>query len=77
MNTSIELDNPTALVLFEMLARWDHEDQLLEIRDPSEEYALLQVVAALEKALVEPFDPDYRKLVEYARAELRRRAGIA
>jgi hypothetical protein len=74
---SINLDEPTALVLFEVLARWNHDDKPLAIHDPSEEYALLQLVAALEKALMAPLDPQYGRLLEQAREELRRRMGVA
>jgi hypothetical protein len=74
-DVTITLDSETALVLSACLARWDHDGQLLELRDKAEEYAMLQVMARLESALVEPFRSDYNELLERARAELRRRAG--
>lgn len=74
-DVTITLDSDTALVLFACLARWDYDEEPLELRDAGEEYALLQVMARLESTLVEPFRADYNKSLERARAELRRRAG--
>ena len=74
-DVTITLDSETILVLSACLARWDEDEQPLELRDAAEEYAMLQVVARLESTLVEPFRVDYDELLEKARAELRRRAG--
>jgi hypothetical protein len=76
-DVTINLDVETALVLFACLARWDHDEQPLELRDAAEEYAMLQVVARLEKTLVEPFRPNYGALLDAARAALARRAGAS
>jgi len=74
-DVTIRLDPDAALVLFDCLARWDLDEQPLELRDAAEEYAMLQVMAGLESALAEPFRPDYDELLERARAGLRRRMG--
>lgn len=74
---AITLDEETALVLFECLGRWDYDEQPLELRDKAEEYAMLKVMAGLEKSLVAPFRKDYTDLLKAARAELMRRTGSA
>jgi hypothetical protein len=42
----------------------------LEIGSSAERLALLRLHGALEKALVEPFRPDYGKLIDEARSLL-------
>lgn len=65
---TIELGRAEALVLFEWLHRLEDEGVTLE--DHAEQVALLRLSGALERALVEPFQPDYRGLLERARSQL-------
>ncbi len=71
---NFDLDADIAIVLFEMLSRWSSGDQPLEVADRVEDYALLQVVAQLEKQLIAPFQPNYKAIVSTAREAVRRRA---
>jgi hypothetical protein len=66
---TIELSADEALVLFELLARFD-ETERLQLRSNAEFVALCRVQAQLEKALVLPFDPKYREFLEQARARV-------
>jgi hypothetical protein len=72
---SITLDRESGLVLLACLARWDRDEQPLQLRDAAEEYAMLQVVAELEKTVVDAWAGDYEVRLEQARAELRSRMG--
>ena len=72
---SITLDRETALVLFACLARWDYDEQPLQLRDAAEEYAMLQVMGRLESTLVDPFAENYGELLARTRADLRSRSG--
>lgn len=65
---AIELSRAEALVLFELLHRLEDEEVVME--DDAEQVALWRLSAALERTLVEPFQPDYRELLERARSEL-------
>ena len=59
-----------ALVLFELLSRFD-DDSVLAVQDQAEERALWNLHGLLQKQLVEPFDPDYKALLAAARDRLR------
>ena len=65
----VELTDDQALVFFEWLSRLEESDAA-----PCEHEAERQVLWALhgqlEKALTEPFRPDYRSLVEKARSRI-------
>ena len=63
-----------ALVLFEMLADF-YSQPCLQIDNAAERLALIRLQAALEKALVEPFMPGYRALIDEARSRLLDQAG--
>lgn len=65
----LTLGRAEALVIFEMLADF-YKQPTLEIRGSAERLALVRLHGALEKTLVEAFMPNYRALVEAARAEL-------
>jgi hypothetical protein len=67
---TIRLSDDQALVLYELLSRFD-QDEELSIEDRAEERVLGDVHAQLEKALVAPFDPQYEELVAAARDRLR------
>ncbi|MFN3202341.1 MAG: hypothetical protein ACE366_28340 [Bradymonadia bacterium] len=67
---TIELTGDEALVLFEWITRFTkRENEGFE--DQAEERVLWQIEAVLEKALVEPFKPDYDRLLAAARARVR------
>ena len=66
----LKLTTDEALVLFEFLCRFSHEDDLA-IHDQAEERALWNLQCVLEKVLLEPFSPEYNALVEAARNRLR------
>lgn len=74
MSTTINLDDDVALVLFELLASERIESELAELEAP-ERNALWALEGYLEKVLVQPFSPDYAKLLERARASLVERLG--
>lgn len=66
---TITLSNDEALVLDALLA--DLDDQAsIPITHPAERRALWNLSASLEKVLVEPFKPDYEKLLAAARERL-------
>lgn len=66
----IALSKAEALVLFELLSRFEQEEKLT-IADAAEERVLWNICGILESALVEPFEPNYRELLERARATVR------
>ena len=66
----LELEPDEALVLFEFLSRYSDE-QVLAIEDKAEQVALWNLLCLLEKQLVEPFLPEYSRLVRDARDRLR------
>ena len=66
---AIELSQAEALVLFDLLARFD-KDEKIEIEHQAEERVLWNIHCSLEKILVEPFKPDYRELLTRARNQV-------
>ncbi|MGZ3601476.1 MAG: hypothetical protein ACXWQR_14935 [Ktedonobacterales bacterium] len=69
---TIPLTSEEALVLFELLSRWVEVDTpQISLEHPAEYRVLWDILAVLEKTLVEPFMPDYRELVENARRIVR------
>ena len=71
----IEIDSDSALVLFELLARFDETDRL-EISDRSEAFALWNLHSALEQQMP-VFSGEYARLVDSARRTLRILGGEA
>jgi hypothetical protein len=69
----VELTSDEALLLFEFLWRFC-ETERLELVDQAEGVALWDLLAQLEKQLVEPLDPRYLTLLEEARDRLRPQA---
>lgn len=67
---TVALTKDEALVVFELLSRWQDEDRVSEPRNEGEHVALWNLCAVLENELVEPFDPRYSKLVAEAAARL-------
>ncbi len=75
---SIQLTHNEALVLFEFLGRINElEDKISEkketskiFEDESELKVLWDIEAQLERVLVEPFNPDYKEIIDRARKEI-------
>ena len=65
----ISLTADEALVLFELLHRWEDEEPALPL-EQGEQEVLWSLSAALEKILVEPFRPGYSDLFMQARTRL-------
>jgi hypothetical protein len=66
MSTTITLADDVALVLFELLA----SERLGSGLGAPKRNVLWQLEGYLEKALVQPFSPDYSQLLERAKASL-------
>jgi hypothetical protein len=65
-NIQINLTRSEALVLFEFFARFNADDDFT-LRHNAEYLAFMRVSAQLDKALVEPFEPNYLLLLRAAR----------
>ena len=65
----LRLTPDEALVLFEFLSRYNDTDEL-RLEDQAKQRALWNLCCLLEKELVEPFNPDYVKLLQSARDRL-------
>jgi hypothetical protein len=63
---TLNLTNDEAVVLFELLAHYDRTGEL-KLRHNAEFVVLNNVLASLEKSLVEPFRPEYEQLISAAR----------
>jgi hypothetical protein len=68
-SVTITLSHDEALVLFEFFARFDESDDFT-LRNTAEYLAFSRISAQLDKALVEPFKPDYNALLSAARDRL-------
>ena len=63
-------------MLFELLSRYsDSGTRDLRLEFPGERTALMSLLRYLEKQLVEPFEEDYKRLVDEAQARLAERSG--
>lgn len=69
-NVSISLTADEALVLFDILHRWEEDDRVSAPQHPSEQVVLLNLSALLERELRQTVDPDYADQVAVARARL-------
>ena len=67
---TVELTGDEALVLFEWIKRFNAQDHN-DFEDQAEARVLWDIEAMLEKTLVEPFDPEYDRLLAAARATVR------
>lgn len=67
---TLELSHDEALVLFDWLYRFDQSEHKT-FEDQAEQRVLWNIEAMLESVLVEPFDVNYKELVEEARARVR------
>lgn len=68
---SIELTSAEALVLFELLSRINNLDTEINFEDQAEERVLWDLEASFEPLLAEILDPEYDKLLQDARGEVR------
>lgn len=71
----ININHDEALVLFEFLARIDKINLENIFDDQSEQIVLWNIESQLEKTLVEPFDPNYLKLLKEARERIKESIG--
>lgn len=65
----VELSRDEALVLFEFLARFE-ETNALRLKRNAEFIAVSALAGKLQSVLVEPFDPDYKRIVAQSAARL-------
>jgi hypothetical protein len=72
----VTLTSDEALVLFELLHRWEDSGAIDVALHQGEQTALWALSGLLESVLVEPFDGDYPELVEGARYRLSERGGV-
>jgi hypothetical protein len=66
----IRLTHDEALVLFELLHRWEDQDRVTQPEHHADYVALWNLSCLLERELVEPLDPAYDHLVNEARTRL-------
>lgn len=66
---AIRLSRDEALVLFEFFSRFDDTDDFT-LRHNAEYLAFSRFSAQLDKALVEPFRPEYAELLRAARERI-------
>lgn len=67
----ITLSNDEALVLFEFLSRFNEQERQGVFEDEAEQFILADIECLLEKELVEPFDKNYREIIEASRKRVR------
>lgn len=72
----VDVSPDAALVIFDLLDRWEETGTQRPELDLAEWAAFSQLSASLERTLPEPFLPDYRELVEGARARIAQQAGL-
>jgi hypothetical protein len=69
-DVTISLTSDEALVLFDLLHRWEDADSVTAPEHQAEQVALWSLSALLERELREPFDSRYGDLVAEARGRL-------
>lgn len=74
---SISLTPDEALVLFELLHRWEDAGRIDPTLLAGEQTALWSLSASLERVLAEPFESTYGDLVAEARARLTQADGAS
>jgi hypothetical protein len=67
---TVTLSNDEALVLFDLLHRWEDANTIDPVLLPGEQAALWNLSCALERVLVEPFAHNYSDLISDARVRL-------
>ncbi len=72
---TVTLTSDEALVLFELLHRWEDADRIDAALMPGEQTALWALSCRLESVLTEPFKGNYLELVDHARRRLAERGG--
>jgi hypothetical protein len=72
---TVTLTSDEALVLFELLHRWEDSGQIDTVLMPGEQAALWALSCLLESTLVEPFEGNYHELIDQARQRLAARGG--
>lgn len=72
---TVTLTSDEALVLFELVHRWEDSGEIATALMPGEQIALWALSGRLESILVEPFETNYNDLVERARQRLAERGG--
>jgi hypothetical protein len=66
-NINITLSHDEALVLFEFFSRFYGDGDDFTLRHTAEYLAFMRISAQLDKALVEPFQSQYKELLRAAR----------
>lgn len=66
----ISLTGDEALILFDLLHRWEDDERVSTPHHRAEQVALWSLSAVLETELRQPFDTRYAHLVSKARARL-------
>ena len=67
---TVTLTSDEALVLFELLHRWEGSGELDGLLQRGEQTALWALSCCLESILVEPFEANHSELVDEARQRL-------
>ncbi len=74
-DVTVALSSDEALVLFELLHRWEGSGEAGTVLMPGEQTALWALSGLLESLLAEPLEANYRELVDNARQRLAERGG--
>jgi hypothetical protein len=74
-DVTVTFSSDEAVVLFELLHRWEGSGEIHPMLMPGEQTALWALSGRLESILVEPFEGNYRELVGQARQRLAEHAG--
>jgi hypothetical protein len=69
-NVTISLTPDEALILFDLLHRWEDDEQVSAPEHQAEQVALWNLSVLLERELSQPFNPRYEDLVSDARTRL-------
>lgn len=72
---TVALTSDEALVLFELLHRWEESGRIGTALMSGEQTALWALSGRLESVLMEPFEGNYRESVNHARRRLAERGG--
>jgi hypothetical protein len=72
---TIGLSKDEALVIFDLLHRWEGANTIDPVLLPGEQAALWNLSCALERVLTEPFGREYGQLISDARARLHGQGG--
>lgn len=67
----LKLTRDEAVVLFEWLHRFNTKEGGQGFEDQAEQRVLWDIEATLESTLTEPFEPNYRQILDVARAKVR------